>query len=265
MNGMEAGWYRDPAPANPAWPTTVRYWDGTQWTAQVRPAKKRERLAWRSEIAAQQREYAAAVAGQAALPGGYPGQPGVALDVRRDATPDGEPLAGWWPRVGASVIDGILTTAIGIVFGWRFLTRIGSAYSEFMTQAVRAAEAGQQPPPVETLVGSVIPAMLALAAILWGVKLVYGVGFLKAFQATPGKLLLGLEVRLRERPGPLSWGTVLLRWFTQNLGGALQLVPVVGLLGSVYSLLDGLWPLWDGKRQALHDKAARTNVVRRRD
>jgi uncharacterized RDD family membrane protein YckC len=106
--------------------------------------------------------------------------------------------------------------------------------------------------------------MMMIGLIYLVVGFVYQVGFLMAVQATPGKLLLGLEVRLRERPGPLSWGTVLLRWFTQNLGGALQLVPVVGLLGSVYSLLDGLWPLWDGKRQALHDKAARTNVVRRR-
>jgi hypothetical protein len=43
-----------------------------------------------------------------------------------------------------------------------------------------------------------------------------------------------------------------------------SLVPLVGLLGSVYSLLDDLWPLWDGRRQALHDKVARTNVVRTR-
>ena len=50
----------------------------------------------------------------------------------------------------------------------------------------------------------------------------------------------------------------------QNLGGAVALVPLVGLLGSVYSLLDDLWPLWDGQRQALHDKVARTNVVRTR-
>jgi uncharacterized RDD family membrane protein YckC len=26
-------------------------------------------------------------------------------------------------------------------------------------------------------------------------------------------------------------------------------------------LLDGLWPLWDDKRQALHDKVASTQVV----
>jgi uncharacterized RDD family membrane protein YckC len=33
------------------------------------------------------------------------------------------------------------------------------------------------------------------------------------------------------------------------------------LLTGSYWLLDNLWPLWDRKRQALHDKAAGTNVV----
>jgi uncharacterized RDD family membrane protein YckC len=32
---------------------------------------------------------------------------------------------------------------------------------------------------------------------------------------------------------------------------------VFGLLG----LLNGLWPLWDDKKQGLHDKVAATNVV----
>jgi uncharacterized RDD family membrane protein YckC len=32
-------------------------------------------------------------------------------------------------------------------------------------------------------------------------------------------------------------------------------------LVSVAYLLDVLWPLWDIKKQAIHDKAAATNVV----
>jgi uncharacterized RDD family membrane protein YckC len=106
--------------------------------------------------------------------------------------------------------------------------------------------------------------MMLLAGTYWAVKLVYGVGFLKAFQATPGKLVLGIEVRLRAHPGPLSWGTVLLRWLAQNVAGLLHLYPPAAAFSSVYLLVDDLWPLWDGKRQALHDKVAHTNVVRRR-
>ena len=99
----------------------------------------------------------------------------------------------------------------------------------------------------------------------WLVNFVYSVGFLKAVQGTPGKLITGLRVRLRERPGSLPWATVLLRWLVQNAGSIVAVVPLVGSAGSLFSLLDSLWPLWDDKNQALHDKAARTNVVRVRD
>ena len=36
----------------------------------------------------------------------------------------------------------------------------------------------------------------------------------------------------------------------------------VGSIGGIYSLLNYLWPIWDDKNQALHDKLAKTNVVR---
>ena len=81
-------------------------------------------------------------------------------------------------------------------------------------------------------------------------------------QATPGKLLVGLRVRLRETPGPMPLGTVLMRWVGQYAVGILGLLPVVGSIGGLYAIVNYLWPLWDGKKQALHDKLAKTNVVR---
>ena len=81
-------------------------------------------------------------------------------------------------------------------------------------------------------------------------------------QATPAKLLVGLRVRLRETPGPMPLGTVLMRWLGQFGIGLLGLIPFVGQVTGLYSLLDYLWPLWDDKKQAVHDKIAKTNVVR---
>jgi uncharacterized RDD family membrane protein YckC len=40
------------------------------------------------------------------------------------------------------------------------------------------------------------------------------------------------------------------------------LIPVVPLAGSLFSLLNALWLTWDRRRQCLHDKAARTIVVK---
>ena len=46
------------------------------------------------------------------------------------------------------------------------------------------------------------------------------------------------------------------------LGGSLALAVMLLLANLVYLLLDHLWPLWDKRRQAWHDKAGRTNVVK---
>jgi uncharacterized RDD family membrane protein YckC len=44
--------------------------------------------------------------------------------------------------------------------------------------------------------------------------------------------------------------------------GAFVLIPFVGTVFGLWVYLDDLWPLWDAKKQALHDKVASTNVVR---
>lgn len=48
---------------------------------------------------------------------------------------------------------------------------------------------------------------------------------------------------------------------------ALRQIAAVGIsltpvLGTIAQIVDGLWPLWDGKRQTLHDKAADAFVVK---
>lgn len=265
MTGMEAGWYRDPAPPNPAFPTTLRYWDGTGWTTEVKAASRREREAWHAEMA-QARAEQAAQAWEQAVATGTVTQEQVAqvtLASQRFVTPDGQALSGWWRRVGATMIDGILTGILGVVLSWRWLAQIGSAYGDFMRQAAENARAGSPMPDPTALSAAIAGPLTTVALVILAVQLVYGVGFLKAFAATPGKLALGIEVRLRERPGPLPWRTVLIRWFTQYGVGLIRFLALANVFGSLYMLLDALWPLWDGKRQALHEKVARTNVVRR--
>ena len=263
MTGIEAGWYRDPAPPNPAFPTTLRYWDGSGWTTEVRAASRREREAWHREMAHAQAVRAGQAWEQAVAAG--TATPGALADAaQRFATPDGQPLSGWWRRVFALLIDGVVIGAVGMLLAWPWVSRVGTAYDAFLQQVTDNASAGRPMPDPTSLYGEVLGPLLVVLTITWAVQLVYGVGFLKAFAATPGKMLLGLQVRLRERPGPLPWGTVLARWFTQNAGALFGIVPLIGMLGSVFTLLDVLWPTWDGRRQALHDKAARTHVVRTR-
>ena len=46
-----------------------------------------------------------------------------------------------------------------------------------------------------------------------------------------------------------------------NSPASVKSLPVVGGVYFLVFLVDYLWPLWDDKRQALHDKVAQTQVV----
>jgi uncharacterized RDD family membrane protein YckC len=99
---------------------------------------------------------------------------------------------------------------------------------------------------------------LILTSVTLAVGMLYHVGFLRWKSATPGKLICGLRVVPVDRgrdPGPLAWGSVLIRaaiWVLLGISSFLRLI----------TLVDVLFPLWHPKRQALHDIAAKTQVVR---
>jgi len=76
---------------------------------------------------------------------------------------------------------------------------------------------------------------------------------------TLGMRFLNLRCVGLDRRRHVGLGQSLLRAFSAELIAAGSLLGVVGLLGPV---LDLLWPTWDADRQTLHDKIARTVVIR---
>jgi uncharacterized RDD family membrane protein YckC len=242
----KAGWYKDPWPGMPGEPPLLRYWDGSHWTEHARTAE---------EV----REPVYAGAGPA---GAYaPSTPDYGAPTPA-TTPDGQLLAGWWQRVWAYLLDWFIVTVIGTVLAWPWLTDVVDAFSALLDQMVRDAEAGRQTTDTTFFEQQMAGPLLVIALIYLVVGFIYHVGFLMAAQATPGKFALGLRVRLRSRPGPMPFWSVLLRWASQFGYSILSTMPVFGLMLGLYGFLDDLWPLWDAKKQALHDKIARTNVVR---
>jgi uncharacterized RDD family membrane protein YckC len=177
-------------------------------------------------------------------------------------TPDGVPLAGWWHRVGAYVIDGLILAVIVSILAYPFIQDVVNAFSDFFDEAMTAVDNGSSAPSTAQFERDIAGAAIVITAIALAVNLVYTIAFLTWKQATPGKLAVGLRIRLRESPDlPLS--TILVRWAAQTgAPGLLGMVPIVGTVGSIYTFLDSLWPLWDDKNQALHDKVAKTNVIR---
>src|SRR5450759_4929816 len=111
--------------------------------------------------------------------------------------------------------------------------------------------------PTAQLTGPIMQASLITLALY----LVYEVTFLTWTGATIGKKVVGISVRLRDKAGPPPLVAVLKRTAVQESANLFGSVPVLGTLASTFGLLDVLWPLWDDKKQAIHDKVAATNVV----
>jgi uncharacterized RDD family membrane protein YckC len=236
----QPGWHPDPVPPAPGQPGQLRYWDGTRWTEHIAPAQP----------PAATQQYAAAPV--------YGGPRPAAT------TPDGVPLAGWWQRVLALILDSILIGIVGVLLALPWWRDAVNVYTDWFDELLNTSSDASSQIDTTQLQRDLAKPLAIIGAINLALGFVYNVGFLMWKQATPGKLLLGLRVRLRETPGRMPIGTVLLRWVGQYGIGIVGLVPYVGSITGLYSLLDDLWPLWDDKKQAIHDKIAKTNVVRTR-
>lgn len=136
-------------------------------------------------------------------------------------------LASYGSRVGATLIDALL---IGLVA---------------FTVALVAGAAGADPEDASTYV-------VALTLLS---NLLYGPLFLTRSGArngqTPGKQVARIRV-VREDAEPVGAQVALTREFLGK--GVLGLVPF-------FTIVDYLFPLGDARRQALHDKLAKTFVV----
>jgi uncharacterized RDD family membrane protein YckC len=133
---------------------------------------------------------------------------------------------GFWPRVGASIID---TMAIVLVVSPLLVAFYGKAYFSGMQTGMLAG-------PADFLISWVMPAVAVIA--FWLYK-----------QATPGKMVISARVVDAATGGPLTTGQAIGRYF----GYFVSSIPFgLGLV----------WVAFDSKKQGWHDKMAGTVVVR---
>jgi uncharacterized RDD family membrane protein YckC len=158
--------------------------------------------------------------------------------------------------VVARVLDSILKSVVAFALGYRLITPAMDAFREWFDRALLESQRGRPAPAFDVFSDVEVQRALtqyALVSLL--VAGVYTVVLLRLWGATLGKRLLGLRVRSWDREGPLTWGQSLGRWLT---GEGIAAFPLFSL---IWPLVNYLWPLWDRRRQAVHDKLPGTVVV----
>src|SRR6476619_3748471 len=129
-----AGWFDDPEDAD-----QLRYFDGVVWTKHTTPRSTRRAASTPVQPGQQQfpgqghppqypgqggpqvqpeaqGQVPGQVQGQPPTTGGWPA-PSYGGAQRVATTPDGQPLASYWHRVGAFIIDGIIQFVLMLVLG----------------------------------------------------------------------------------------------------------------------------------------------------
>lgn len=139
--------------------------------------------------------------------------------------------AGFWMRLGAYLIDGIILSAVDWII-WIFFGLI------------IAAIAGGD----ERVSGAVVAVSLIAWLLTIAVSIAYLVCFWQWRGQTPGKMALGIKI-IKTDGSTLTWGSALIRF--------------LGYIVSTVILYIGfIWIAFDGRKQGIHDKIAETYVVK---
>jgi uncharacterized RDD family membrane protein YckC len=160
--------------------------------------------------------------------------------------PGGLRYAGFWIRVGAHLIDGII---LSTVFGTVFFIFFGGTYMEIMRRAFEAGSQGNQLDPNE-MAALIAPMMASIGLFEFlglAASLAYYAFFWVRLGATPGKMAVGIRV-VRPDGSPISVGQAIGRFFGYILSG---LILYIGYM------MAG----WDDQKRALHDRLAETRVI----
>lgn len=280
MSERASGWYDDPQN-----PDQLRYWDGILWSdrtmPKVNPNLEQSRIgdARRQYEEEQERRRAAEPAQgaghgqrpqlrpyQQPPPQQYPGGPGPYAYQQPHhqpvkAAPDGEPTASWWRRLFAYVIDGVLLWVVTVVATWHWLQPWVDTITDWYGDVITAAENGDQQPPLPDAIYHIPWQFPVIGLVLY---LVYEITLVAWRGQTLGHLLCGIRVRGAASTAKPDTRAAALRAVVKGANYIASLVPFVSSLGGIFVLIDGLVPLGDGRAQSLHDKAAKTYVVRAR-
>jgi uncharacterized RDD family membrane protein YckC len=180
-------------------------------------------------------------------------EPGTAASPGPAADPD-PTFASWQRRLIAFVIDGlVLTLVTGALWG-RLLASFANRMSQATATPAQPAARGAHDALWRVFSVTMGPYLVVLVPTII-LAITYYWLLTGYWGTTIGKRSAGVWVVSAADRSRVSLRTSLLRALVFVLGG--EVVPL-------FFPVDNLWLLRDRRRQAMHDKAARTLVVRHR-
>jgi uncharacterized RDD family membrane protein YckC len=166
---------------------------------------------------------------------------------REPKAPFGAPLANWWPRVGALVLDS-LVVIVPLFIVTAILLAVFQTHGTYSCYYVINQEFCGRP--------ATTPGWLQLQDfVMWVAGPLCYFGFLQGHGRgqTLGYRASGIAVRDFNSGAAIGFWKALLRCLVRSLLYTFLVIP---------GLLSDLWPLWDDKHQTLADKAFNTVVIR---
>jgi uncharacterized RDD family membrane protein YckC len=153
-------------------------------------------------------------------------------------------LAGWWRRVAAHLIDGVVLGVLALVLFLILGAIFGSGFLIGDTTGV-----------IAVILGFILWfACIAVAALLYAPWMMA-----RTNGQTLGRIAVGIRV-VRPDGRPIDFGFAMLRevvvkWLLFGLA-------LGSVTGGIATLIDYLWPLWDEENRALHDLIVNTRTIR---
>ncbi len=172
-----------------------------------------------------------------------PGAGGPPVAAAPGALAGRQVLAGWWSRVGALLIDGLIIGIGSIIL----LIAITAPFSVgfFADENVGIV--------------SIVVGLLFATLCVTIVAFLYAPAMMARTNGqTLGRMALGIRV-VRAKGQPMTFGFAMLREVAVK---ALLFGIAASLTFGLSSLADALWPLWDEENRALHDFIVDTRVIR---
>jgi uncharacterized RDD family membrane protein YckC len=168
-------------------------------------------------------------------------------------------LAEWWQRLLARLVDDVILVVLTAPFwviallpAWHRVQRLASRYPDLSQPAAAQAFNNSLTQMMTGMIGTFLLIGVGVGVVSFGYDwLQHGL-----WGQTIGKRVMGTKVVTADGRSPISGNAACGR------AAVYALVPVVPSVGGLFALINESWLLWDPRRQCLHDKAARTVVVK---